>query len=306
MIHYVVTRDHAYTIGDFLRHWKTTLTPRIKGWAIEEAMQRGSPALRGTYIFSDLDRYSPDETAWAIELADQIRATPSCRLLNHPGEAVGRLQLLRDLYADGTNSFTAHAFPIQPTATIRLPALVRRAGGHDGPVGDLITSQAALRDAAETLRQAGDDDIIAVEFRDTRCADGLYRKYSSFRIGEAIVPRHVLFSQSWITKTPDIMTEALAAEEGRYVKTNPHEAQLRAVFDRAKIQYGRIDYAVRPDGSGLEVWEINTNPYISRPPSEVHPLRRATNMLALRAFHDAMLALDTPRPAEKVSTARLD
>lgn len=301
MIHYVVTRDHAYTIADFLRHWNTTLTSRINGWAIEDAVRREPSAVRGAYIFSDLDRYSPAQTAWAIELADKIRADPACRLLNHPGEALGRLELLRDLHADGANSFTAHAFPMQSMAEVRFPALVRRAGGHDGPIGELITSQAALREAGEALRDAGADDVIAVEFCDTRCADGLYRKYSSFRIGEAIVPRHLLFSQSWITKTPDLMTEALAAEERRYVQANPHEAQLRAVFDRAKIQYGRIDYAVRPDGRGLEVWEINTNPYISRPPSQVHPLRRATNRMALRGFLDAMLALDSPRPVQGLS-----
>jgi hypothetical protein len=304
MIHYIVTDDHSYTIGDFLRHWETTLVSRITRWAISIEMQRRRPALGGTYIFSDLDRYSHAETVWAIELADQIRADPSCRLLNHPGEALGRLQLLRDLYADGANSFTAHAFPLQRTAHIRLPALVRRAAGHDGPVGDLIMSQDALRAAGEALRQAGADDVIAVEFRDTRGADGLYRKYSCFRIGDAIVPRHLLFSRSWITKTPDILTEALAEEESRYVKSNPHEAQVRAVFDRAKIQYGRIDYALRLDGSGLEVWEINTNPYISRRPNEVHPLRRATNRWALRAFQDAMLALDSPRPDEGMSTSR--
>lgn len=301
MIHYIVTREHAYTIGDFLRHWKTTLATRIQPWAIDYAMLYKGPTPPGIYIFSDLDRYSPEQTAWAIEAADQIRATKTAELINHPGEAAGRLQLLRDLYVDGVNSFTAHPYPTPPEANIRFPALVRRASGHEGPVGDLVTSSDSLRAAGEALRQSVGDDVIAVEFRDTQYADGLYRKYSCFRIGDAIVPRHLLFSRSWITKTPDILTEALAQEEHQYVTCNPHEAQVRVVFDRANIQYGRIDYAVRPDGGGIEVWEINTNPYISRRPNEVHPLRRATNQLAILAFQSAMLALDEPYPAKAPS-----
>jgi hypothetical protein len=48
--------------------------------------------------------------------------------------------------------------------------------------------------------------------------------------------------------------------ERRYLETNPHEQDLRKIFRLARIDYGRIDYAML--GDRLQVWEINTNPHI--------------------------------------------
>ena len=45
------------------------------------------------------------------------------------------------------------------------------------------------------------------------------------------------------------------------METNPHERRLREIFGRARIDYGKIDYAML--GDRLQVWEINTNPNIS-------------------------------------------
>jgi len=47
-------------------------------------------------------------------------------------------------------------------------------------------------------------------------------------------------------------------EEMHYLQSNPHQAELRRIFDLANIRFGRIDYAVAD--RCIQVWEINTNP----------------------------------------------
>ncbi len=53
-------------------------------------------------------------------------------------------------------------------------------------------------------------------------------------------------------------------EEFSYIQNNPHQKELRDIFDIANIEYGRIDYGFN-DGK-LQVWEINTLPVIGRYP----------------------------------------
>ena len=45
---------------------------------------------------------------------------------------------------------------------------------------------------------------------------------------------------------------------GDFTMSNPHEHELRRIFSTARIEYGRIDYALL--GERIQVWEINTNP----------------------------------------------
>src|SRR2546430_577175 len=104
------------------------------------------------------------------------------------------------------------------------------------------------------------DELLVTEFCDTADGAGIYRKFSAFIVGDRVVPRHVFFSRRWMLKVPDLVTDALVAEERTYVETNPHEHELRAIFDLAGLEWGRIDYGVR-DGA-LQIWEINTNPQL--------------------------------------------
>ena len=57
------------------------------------------------------------------------------------------------------------------------------------------------------------------------------------------------------------------------METNPHERELREIFRLARIDYGKIDYAVL--GDRLQVWEINTNPTLAPTPDRIVAERRA-------------------------------
>jgi hypothetical protein len=133
-------------------------------------------------------------------------------------------------------------------------------------------------------------DILAVEYCDTADAAGMYRKYSAFRVGDQIIARHLFHSAKWMLKKADLVDDEKSREELDYLQTNPHEQQLRAVFDLARIEYGRIDYALL-DGR-VQVWEINTNPTITVPPSRTAPLRLYGQGLFAQHLERAWKAID--------------
>jgi len=286
MIYFILTPEHAYTIQGYLASWAPMLKPVVKVCSINTMMRYRNFA-PGAYIFSDLDRYDEDQRAWAIQAAATVKADPASLVLNDPAACLGRLALLQSLHASGHNQFNAHAYPWPAAHPPRLPALVRRESGHDGPVGELLWSIEALDQAGRALQTEVGDDVIAVEFQDTVCPDGFYRKYSCFRVGNSIVPRHLLVSPTWMLKTPDLVTNETAREEDLYLVTNPHRKQVMDIFRRARIDYGRIDYSLDPVTGAIQTWEINTNPFISKAPGLVAPIRRAGHAYALEKLRQA-------------------
>jgi hypothetical protein len=64
------------------------------------------------------------------------------------------------------------------------------------------------------------EDLLVVEFCDTSGPDGIYRKYSAFRVGSVILPRHLMFSRHWKIKKPDLATLPLAQEHDWFLKEN--------------------------------------------------------------------------------------
>jgi hypothetical protein len=123
--------------------------------------------------------------------------------------------------------------------------------------------------------------------RSPRC--GLFRKYSVMNVAGTLVPRHVLFSDKWATKKPDIVNEQTVAEEVDFVKNFPHAEQVRNIFALAGLDYGRMDYCVKQ--GRIQVWEINTNPRIVPPRNEVNAARLPTQSESARRIVEAMLAL---------------
>jgi hypothetical protein len=278
MIWYLVTAEHAYTVSEHLRSsWGAVL--RKKMVVMPYALLTGMPTLpNGSYVFSDLERLDALPRAVLGKVWTRLQAS-GCRLLNHPQRSLRRLELLDALHADGGNAFRAFRADTVGEPW-RYPVFVRQEKEHNGARSSLLHDAASVRAALLQLVLAGHAlrDLLVVEMCNTADASGVYRKYSAFRIGEQIVPRHVLFSRNWMLKDMDLMDESQRSEVRSYCRDNPHEAELRRVFDRAQIDYGRIDYALDHDGR-IQTWEINTNPQIMRAP-EAYPE-------ALRRFHQA-------------------
>jgi hypothetical protein len=262
MICYLSTSDHQRPIREYLESHGAALAGVFEPMTYPQFFQaREHP--HGAYVFSDIERLSEPERLRA-ESAWQELAGRGCRLLNHPTRSMRRFELLRALHQRGSNDFAVHrlAAGAEPP---RLPVFLRRENDHRGPRTPLLGTPAELAAEVERWRRSGEalGEVIATEFCDTADADRVYRKYGAFLLGDRVIPRHVFFSEWWNVKSWNLAGDDYLAEELDYLLGNPHQQELREIFALARIDYGRIDYALL-DGR-IQVWEINTNPMIVRP-----------------------------------------
>jgi hypothetical protein len=252
---------------------------------------------RGTYIFADLERLSSAQATLAAEVWAQLAAAgDGVRLLNHPVKAARRLTLLRRLHEAGWNTFRAFRATDQP-ADLRFPVFVRRESEHTGSLTGLLRDQAEVDNAIVRLLLAGAeaDDILVIEFCDTS-QDRLFRKYAAFRVGDRIIPRHIVFSSKWVLKGADLLDAAKLREERDYLESNPHEKDLREIFECAEIDYGRVDYGLL-DGR-VQVWEINSNPGVMLPPDKYKREQLPNLEIFAARIREAFEAIDSTGPAQ--------
>lgn len=301
MIVYAATYPYSVTMGKFLRNWGHRLRRAVR-FVYYEDLPRMARLPRGAWIFSDLERLGPAALDRAVRVADRV-AREGCPVLNRPDRVLGRLALSEALSEAGVNDF--RSYPLAAAARARLPVFLRLENQHEGAMTPLLRTPEEVA-AAAARAGAGRSAVLAVEFSDTVSPDGLYRKYSVFRVGDRFVPRHVLFGRNWVTKYPDVVTPATVAEEWDYVRADPtpHEAEVRAAFDLAGCQYGRIDYGVR-DGR-VRVWEININPTITLPPARLHPPRRELQAWVAGRLCAALDALPAGPPGGRSGPIPID
>jgi len=263
MIFYVVTEKHAFTINQHLESWGRNLLPLVRPIFYEQLDKIKSLPV-GTYIFSDLERLSPEESEMAAQVWEQLaNSGQGIRLLNHPTRSMRRYELLRTLYQQGWNKFNIYRI-IEGPQPERFPVFLRGETDHAGSRTALLETPEDMKKAISELLEAGDsrEDKIITEFCDTSDETGRFKKYAAFIVGDQIIPDHLFFSPNWMLKMRylDLQNEEMVLEERDYVKTNPYESQLKEVAKIARIQYGRIDYSIL-DGV-TQIWEINTNPVI--------------------------------------------
>jgi hypothetical protein len=268
VIHYLVTRGHdRYTMRRFRASWAGPLRERIRVLPYERLslLRAAEP---GLWVFSDLERLRPAERASASALFARLAAAgPAFRALNDPARALGRYDLLRALPGNGFRAFRA----TEPLGAVRLPAFVRAERAHDGSLTGLLRSrdeiESAIRRVLRRRWRLRREDLLIVEFLDTSDVAGTFRKYAAMRIGDTLLARHLFFSRDWVVKKAGPPEEARLREEREFLDAFPHRAELRAAFDAARVEYGRIDYAVA-DGR-IRVWEINTNPVLVPSPRRI-------------------------------------
>jgi hypothetical protein len=181
---------------------------------------------------------------------------------------------------------------------------VRHALEHKGAFTPLLPDAAELDAAIAGLTAAGHDRdaLMIVEFLETAGPDGLYRKYSATVVGERVIAHHIMFGRDWEVKGPSLAEPEMLAEERAYQLANPHEAALRALFRRARIEYGRVDYAVQ--GGTLQVWEINTNPTLLYPPDRYVEAQMPAKHWFVERLDAAFLALEdglSARPPGRIA-----
>lgn len=275
MIHFHATSNFLWTIKRFVRDWAPSLAASINPVGYDDLSSERSVA-PGVHIFTDFERMLPNERWFARRLHSNLAAHPdSYRSLNDPTAWTGRFDLLTALADVGVNDFRAHRLSdLGPQ--VRFPAFLRWENEHTGSLGSALRSvdevHARVEKRISRRRHMFSRMLMVVEKVDVRDEDGLFRKYSAMKIGDHLVPRHLLFSPKWVTKKPDRVTPELAAEEMRFIEDFPHADQINDVFALAGMTYGRIDYGFHR--GRMQVWEINSNPVIVPLKHRINPLRR--------------------------------
>lgn len=271
MITYFVNGERGRNTMDmYLDSWGRDLRPTIQVHFYSElAFVQWLPG--GTYIFSDLERLTPALSLFAAELWNQLAAAGSkVRLLNHPGQALRRVELLRALHAAGRNQFNIYRAS-DDRSTMRFPVFVRSANDHEGSRTDLLHTHEAVDANLRAAICYGHDphELLIVEYLNAASPEGIHHKFGAFRVGDRIIPRQMIFSRKWMLKYPDLIDGDKMAREREYLEASQHQGELLETFELAHVDYGRCDYAVI-DGR-IQIWEINTNPIIIRPPDHYRP-----------------------------------
>jgi hypothetical protein len=286
---------YSGTLGPYLRQRGRDLAPGFRVVPYH-ALGQARRLPRATYIFADVERLAPTQAALAEQVLGAIAAQrPPLRVLNHPTRSLTRFALLRALRAQGVNTFRVYRGD-DDLSGVRFPVFVRGAGDHLGPRSDLIEDPEQLEAIIAHAMLHGHEpaDVLVVEYEDTRSADGLFRKYGAVRVGDRIIPRHLWFARSWVQKEADKgLSAEMLDEERAYLASGDHQPELMDIFQTARIDYGRIDYAV-VDGR-ITVWEINTNPSLfMADPSGQHPGRVPFDDGFDRRLREAWAEIDHP------------
>lgn len=274
MIFFLVTKEYSFPITTYLDTWGKELAGRIRLLPYED-LPKLKKLETGTYIFADIERLNSFQAEKSVHTLDHLNNGKSkIRLLNHPTYSMRRYELLRNLYELGLNRFNTYRLT-EARMPQRFPVFIRGENDHNSAITPLIpNSEELIKVIKDILRQKiSRENKLITEYCDTSDERGMFRKYSAFIVGDRVIPRHLFFSKNWVIKGPVIHNDKLYKEEWNYLKMNPHKKQLKEIFRLARIDYGRIDYGIL-DGN-IQVWEINTNPFVMMPPEQYHPERMA-------------------------------
>lgn len=301
MIHFVVPSAGEWTVHEYLSRWGTGVADRFRILHYESLADRTSFD-RGTYVLSAL-QLAPGLQQLVEQLHRRLSEADGVRFLNHPTRTLRRYALLEELARRHLNEFRAVRLT-EDVAALRYPIFLRSESEHTGALSPLLRSPSELEGAIGRAVWQGHrlEDLLAVEFCDTADADGYYRKYSAYIVGDRILSKSLEYGRRWMLKHAQCeFSEPMILEEREYIVGNPHEAQLREIFSIAGVEYGRIDYAIK-DGR-VQTWEINLHPTIGRGPGEdrkktvppeLEPLRDVGKEHFHRGFAAAWKAVDLP------------
>ena len=289
MIRFIVTRGHRYTLNDAMKGGQAT---RVRAVNYADMLRAGRlrPA---TYIFSDLDRLS----YWELELAGALYArlqNAGFTVLNDPAKARMRCSMLRALHVAGLNDFNCYRADELPSV-MRMPVFVRKARGHGMPLSDLLHSMDEVNGVLLKTAEAGlpAENLIVIEYAGEPVREGRFRKLAAFRIGGQIVPHIGVNDTQWLVKygSAEGVGEDQYVEEQETLQSNPYASHLMKAFQIAGIEYGRADFGFYK--GRIQIFEINTNPFVSAP--EPHPSAvRVENMkLAWKKYWEGLAGVDS-------------
>lgn len=293
MIIFISNSYHCYSHSSLCGHADL---PEVRsesyGWLLR---RRTLP--QATYIFTDRERMD----CWQIKVYrhyfDYINQLGSnYKALNDTGKMLNRRALLRRLYSEGINSFNVYSV-MECRLPERYPVFIRNEYDHGKPLTPLLVSEEELVLALSELRKRGhpEEGLLIIEYCAQALESGLFRKLSSYRIGDQIFFYGTVHQADWLVKygTLNCGTPAMYNEEKSMIIQNAYREEMVRIFELAGIEYGRADYGI-VDGR-VVLYEINTNPN-THPPKKQHPnaTRQQSIVLGWKKYCEALHRVDTP------------
>ncbi len=297
MIHFVTTRDHAYTMKHLARRLGRD---RCLLWQYETLFTH--PKLpTGTWVFTDHERLSAYEIFLASRVAHHLEQG-GARVLNHPARVARRFDVLRLLREVGINSFSAWRAEARPRPE-RFPVFIRNEYDHRAGQPMLLPDQATLDDALAALQRDGNPLFgkLVVEYAGEEVSPGIWQRLQTYCVAGTIIAHTNVVDFDWVVKdTKDTKRlyehpefDRFIAQEQAFISGNLHADVLRRAFQLAGIEYGRADFAL-VDGRP-QIYEINTNPNHADHKKlfrAIHPRRVAIQKFSEDAVQAALLAND--------------
>jgi hypothetical protein len=158
-------------------------------------------------------------------------------------------------------------------AGLRWPVLLRSPGYQTGEHFVRVDGASELSSAVAQLPGA---ELLAIEYLDSRGADGAFRKYRVMTIGGRLYPMHLAISPEWkvhyfrsaMAERADHRAEeaAFLADMHRVLGARPIAA-LERVAALLGVDYGGIDFVPSADGRVI-VFEANATMVIVPPDAD--------------------------------------
>ncbi|HEX8806103.1 MAG TPA: hypothetical protein VF741_04100, partial [Candidatus Aquilonibacter sp.] len=165
------------------------------------------------------------------------------------------------------------AYSRSDARAIATPVLLRAPGFH---AGQYFLRVVRAEDLDAALAQLPGDEVLAIEFLDTRDSDGTFAKYRVMVVDGTLFPLHLAISPEWKVH----YFSAQMAEQGVYREReaqfleDPRRAlgertwaALRRVADTLFLQYAGIDFGIDAAGR-VVVFECNATMAVRYPPDE--------------------------------------
>jgi glutathione synthase/RimK-type ligase-like ATP-grasp enzyme len=154
-----------------------------------------------------------------------------------------------------------------------FPVLLRSIGTHTGQHFIRVDRALDVERFAATLPG---DSLLAIDFLDTRSADGCWRKYRAMFVGGAMLPLHLAIARQWKVHyfSADMADDAQhRAEEERYLNDpaavlGPRAmAALGAIRDTLALDYAGVDFTLDAGGE-VVVFEANATMVLLTPSAD--------------------------------------
>lgn len=295
MVRFLTARGHEYTAKNLAeRKMEGARVPQCRVENYDRFLRKHKVPC-GTYIFTDIERLTPWELQVVAEAYTALNADARCRVLNDPARVMTRYELLRNLREEGINDFDVFRAD-ERRWPARYPVFLRHEQDHGRPLStDLLNNRNELELA---LKKAQADRIslrglLIVGFAAEAFDGPWFRKFNTFRVGHEVFAHHLVVEDSWVVKYGKEgvkLPEEYKVFEQEFVKANWNADLLRGVFDIAGIEYGRADWGIV--AGKVQIYEINTNPYLSADPGTTNPTRRATLAMSTKKLCDSLAALE--------------